>query len=423
MTPPIPRHRVLTEWEYHARDLEEAFREPIIIDHLEATAETAGAFASVFDNLRRDLAALPWLAEEAAYGWVLERGAYRFAAEAMNQSRVLHALGGLVDADDPARRRAAGGVAARQTLAWRIEAAEPQCRRVGDWRFVVVPFAWENATVLLLLALRAHAVASQAFRRLFALPPTIADWRAPAKGLLLSAIPLPEAREALVDSFLIERMRTAHPWFEDAVFSLAQFDDPVVRTLTSISTDWVVGHEVGHALLHAQTPWSPERERQADRAGLVQLLQWIRPRDLTGLAADISPNLWDYLSARIGLLMLTLANRIQTPAWGERSPLADLRARSLRADILGLVDRTTITSEEVRLIDEIEECFESFLIDLAALREEVPAWAQARARHAARSADQAVRAELAAHKAAGGGPIRPQPEDRCGGLPRTPSPS
>jgi hypothetical protein len=37
----------------------------------------------------------------------------------------------------------------------------------------------------------------------------------------------------------------------------------------------------------------------------------------------------------------------------------------------------------------------------------MPAWAEARARHAARAADEVVRAELAAHKASGGGPVLP----------------
>lgn len=49
----LPRRRVLTDWEEYARGVEEAFREPIIVDHMEAMAEVPGVFASVFGNLER----------------------------------------------------------------------------------------------------------------------------------------------------------------------------------------------------------------------------------------------------------------------------------------------------------------------------------------------------------------------------------
>jgi hypothetical protein len=406
----IVRHRVLTDWEAYAASQEEAFGEPIIVDHLEAMADVPGVFASVFGNLARDLAAQPWLAEEAGYSWVTERGAYRFAAEALNQSRVLNALGGLIDAEDRVQRRAAAGIVARQALAWRVEDAEPYCHRAGPWRFVVLPFGWDNVISLMILALRGHGQSNPVFSRLFPGTPEVADWRAAAKGLLLAAIPLPEARAALVDSFVLDTMRKAHPWLEGAIFSLADHHDPVVRTLASISTDWVIGHEVGHALLHETTPWSLEREMQADRAGLVQLVTWSRPRDLTGLAPDLSPNFWDYLSARIGLMMLTLAADLQhrsdiAPASG--TGLARQRSASLRAALLERVAVTTITPEELGLIDALDSGFEAFVGDLARLRAEMPAWAEARARHAARAADEIVRAELAAHKASGGGPVLP----------------
>ncbi len=109
----LPRHQVLTDWEAYVRGVEEAFREPIIVDHMEAMAEVPGVFASVFGNLERDLAAQPWLIDDGGYDWVTTRGAYRFAAEALNQSRVLNALGGLVDPHYPEQRRAAAGIAAR----------------------------------------------------------------------------------------------------------------------------------------------------------------------------------------------------------------------------------------------------------------------------------------------------------------------
>jgi hypothetical protein len=356
----IARHRVLTDWEAYAAGLEEAFGEPIIVDHLEAMAEVPGVFASVFSNLARDLAAQPWLAEEAGYSWVTERGAYRFAAEALNQSRVLNALGGLIDPDDPAQRLAAAGIAARQALSWRVEDAEPYCHRAGPWQFVVLPFGWDNVISLMILALRGHGQSNPVFARLFPRAPEVADWRAAAKGLLLAAIPLPEARAALVDSFVLETMRKAHPWLEEAIFSLADHHDPVVRTLASISTDWVIGHEVGHALLHETIPWSLEREMQADRAGLVQLVTWSRPRDLTGLATDLSPNFWDYVSARIGLMMLTLAGDLQhrsNNAAASGTGLARQRSASLRAELLERVAVTTITPEELELIDALDRSF------------------------------------------------------------------
>lgn len=89
MTIPERRHRIVGDWEAHAGEVEAAFREPDIVAHLERMALIPGTFESVLGNIAKDLNAQPWLVEEAGYDWTLDRTAYRFAQEALNQSRVL----------------------------------------------------------------------------------------------------------------------------------------------------------------------------------------------------------------------------------------------------------------------------------------------------------------------------------------------
>jgi hypothetical protein len=409
MTIPERRHRLVSDWESHAGEVEPAFREPDIVDHLERMAFIPGSFESILSNIAKDLQAQPWLVEEADYEWALDRTAYRFAQEALNQSRVLNALGGLVRPQDP--KALASGIAARQYLRWRIEDAEPHFARHADWRFVVLPFGWDNAISLLMLAFQAHAGASPIFQRMFPGSSPLADWRRPAKGLLLAGMPLP-AQLPVVDSFLLEAMRNEHPWYNDALISIAEFDDPAVRTIWSLSSDWVVGHEVTHALLHETVPWSIEREMEADLGGLIQLITWTRPRDLTGLAEDLSPNFWDFISARTGLMMLTLASNL---AQRQRGPAAVTMTDGAMARLVHLhnfidvnLGATTITSEEVGLITQFADRFDAFMADFSALQVSIPPWAPAQSRRAARQADRVFHEELAAHKAKGGGLILPE---------------
>lgn len=408
MSIPEQRHRVVSDWEAHAGGVEAAFREPDIVDHLERMAFIPGTFESVLGNIAKDLQAQPWLVEQAGYEWALDRTAYRFAQEALNQSRVLNALGGLVRPQDA--KASASGIAARQYLRWRIEDSEPHCVHHADWRFVVLPFGWDNAISLFMLAFQAHAGASPVFQRMFPDSSLMADWRRPAKGLLLAAMPIP-AQLPVVDSFLLDAMRNEHPWYNDALISIAEFDNPAVRTIWSLSSDWVVGHEVTHALLHETVPWSIEREMQADLGGLIQLVTWTRPRDLTGLAEDLSPNFWDFISARTGLMMLTLASDL---AQRQRGSAAVAMTDGAKARLTHLHDfigvnlgATTITSEEVGMMTQFADRFESFMADFSALQASIPPWAPAQSRRAAREADRVFREELAAHKAKGGGLILP----------------
>jgi hypothetical protein len=57
--PPTVRHSVLTDWEAYAASVEQALGEPIKVDHLQAMAEVPGVFASVFSDLKRDVAEQP----------------------------------------------------------------------------------------------------------------------------------------------------------------------------------------------------------------------------------------------------------------------------------------------------------------------------------------------------------------------------
>lgn len=409
MTIPEQRHRIVGDWEAHAGEVEAAFREPDIVDHLERMAFIPGTFESVLGNIAKDLQAQPWLVEEAGYEWALDRTAYRFAQEALNQSRVLNALGGLMRPQDA--KAPGSGIAARQYLSWRIEHAEPHCARSASWRFIVLPFGWDNAISLLMLAFQAHAGASPVFRRMFPASMPMDDWRRPAKGLLLAAMPIP-AQLPVVDSFLLDAMRGEHPWYNDAIISIAEFDDPAVRTIWSLSSDWVVGHEVTHALLHETVPWSLEREMQADLGGLIQLITWTRPRDLSGLAEDLSPNFWDFISARTGLMMLTLASDLAQRQRGATAAAMANGAKTRLAHLHDFIDvnlaALTITPEEAGLIAQFADCFGAFMADFSALQAGIPEWAPAQARRAAREADRVFREELAAHKAKGGRRIEPE---------------
>lgn len=411
MSPPLIRHRVVTDWEACSITIEETFGEPDIVYHLERMADSPGSFDAALFNLAKDLDAQPWLVDDAGYGWVTDRSAYRFAQEAINQGRILNALGGLLSPNDQEGRKAASNIAARQGLRWRLDDAEPYCFPYADWRFVVIPFAWDNVISILMLAIRSHAARTKVARRLFPDPSPVDDWRRPAKGLLLAAMPIPEARTAIIDSFLLAQMRNADAWFADAIISIDEFFDEAVRSLWAASSDWVVGHEVTHALLHRQHPWSLDREMQADRGGLIQMMAWTRPRDLAGLSGDLSPNFWDYVSARLGLMMLTLTSELQHRLRGSGA-LSMLDATQLRSAHISEIVRenaqqTTITSEEFALFDALDEAFDNFLADLAMLQASIPGWAMARARQAARKADKVLREELRVHKAKGGGLILP----------------
>jgi hypothetical protein len=248
-------------------------------------------------------------------------------------------------------------------------------------------------------------------RHLFASPPPIEDWKAPAKGLLLAAMPISEARKAIVDSFLLGEMRKSEPWFSDAMISIEEFDDDAVRSLWAISSDWVIGHEVTHALHHDRTGWSIEREMQADLGGLLQLMSWTRPKDFSGLNAGLSPNFWDYVSARIGLMMLTLTSELERRLRGASAASiangVNARSMRMRTVLAANIDVTTITADELAILNALDEGFDGFLTDLAALLTKIPTWAMARVRQAARKADFVFRQELAAHKAKGGGQILP----------------
>jgi hypothetical protein len=148
---------------------------------------------------------------------------------------------------------------------------------------------------------------------------------------------------------------------------------------------------------------------QADLGGLLQLMSWTRPKDLSGLVADLSPNFWDYVSARIGLMMLTLSSELQQRLRGGAALLmangARARSKRMRAVLLTNIAVTTITTDELALLDAMDDSFDLFLTDLAVLHAAIPTWAMARSRQAARKADMVFREELAAHKAKGGGPI------------------
>lgn len=412
MNPP-ERHQLLRDWETFASVDEEAFGEPIIIDHLEASADRPHAFASVFGNIQSLFKAQPWLVEEAGYGWAVERGAYRFPAEALNQWRLLNAIAGLTNSEDVQQRKAVAGIAARQSLSWRIAHADPYCASYRGWRFVVLPFGLDNLANLLMLALRAHPVMKPLLAQISLVPPGTGDWTAPGKGIHLLSLPLLDDTPLLVDSFAVHQMAQAHGWWNGATYTLAGIEDPVVRTLASIATDWVIGHEVGHALFHDGDQPSLERELLADRAGLVSLLSWTRPRDLAGLDPNLSDNFWDYLSARLVLLILTIVCGSEQEAATDAVLLDDIRARAtgLRTLILEQVASTTLTTREAALIHALDDGFDRFAADLKALHAAAPPWAIARARHAARNADETVRRELAEHKAKGGGPIQPEPGD------------
>lgn len=412
MNPPA-RHRLLRDWETFASLDEEAFAEPLIIDHLEASADLPHVFASVFGNIQSLFKVQPWLVEEAGYGWAVERGAYRFPAEALNQWRLLNAIAGLTNPEDPRQRKAVAGIAARQSLSWRIAHADPYCASCRGWRFVVLPFGLDNLANLLMLALRTHPVMRPLLAQIAPVLPGTGDWTAPGKGIHLLSLPLLDDAPLLVDSFAVHKMAQAHEWWNGAIYTLAGIEDPVVRTLASIATDWVIGHEVGHALFHDGEQPSLERELLADRAGLVSLLSWTRPRDLEGLDHDLSDNFWDYLSARLVLLILAIVCGSEQDAATDAALLGNITARAtgLRTLILEQVASTTLTPQEVALIHALDEGFERFVADLKTLHAAAPPWAIARARYAARDADKTVRRELAEHKAKGGGPIEPEPGD------------
>lgn len=279
----------------------------------------------------------PWLKDEAGYGWALHRHAYNTPLEALDQHRVLNSLVALAELSEGEDWQAnLRPIVIRQIFRWGLSTAAPQIVTHGGWWILINPYAWHNVLHLGLHGLRSFMVETGVENPL--LP---SEFRAPlgwqryARGLWLAGLQVDGLASCPIDSYQIECARDRVPFFDGSIIGQHECCDLAITTLFSLTSDFIVGHEVAHTVFHS-SPRQPNpalREIEADRGALYALWRWERARDLSHLATGLSNRTYDLLSALLGSLFLVIANTLSHQHHGEAAEQG-LREAAKRQDAL-----------------------------------------------------------------------------------------
>lgn len=399
-------------WRRLAPRYDPSVRYPFIETFHSEQAWGAVSFDSLHTNLSLALERAPWLRTQAGYAWVLLREAFRFPAEALNQMRVLQTLAAF--GDQPGFSRATmTRIAVRETTRFNMRQSGPRADGAGGWKFVVVPFGWDNFVMLSLRAFMGHA--RQIGTRSAVLNAgEHCDWLPLAKGMLVNDVI--EASTALNDAVVAQAIRRTIPWFGNSVISMAEFDDAATRSLWGLTGDALVGHEVAHHLLDLAEHGSTESEIEADRMSIFALASWPRARDTAGLPRR-SDGFWTYVSVLLGLMMLITSAAVRKSFTGEPSPTAEALAARLTA-LSDLVEHNPalceLVEEDLEEVHAITVSLHRFIGDLIPALQEIPHAARATLEPTIEAASAEFLAELLDHIATNGRVIStrtPRPPD------------
>jgi hypothetical protein len=249
----------------------------ILTLHTEASWSSS-PFSSLEAALRQQLNAAPWL-EELGYGWTLERGAYDFSQEALNQVRVLSALAGF-GAD------ARAGVSARLTTGWSA-LESPRALPGKVWSFVQVPFSWDNFATTLFGGVLAYGLEQGSLPPRFTPHDGLPDWRDAAAGLVVQASLPSEAQ--IASPGIAEWLARNVDCLRGASRGFLDIPSQQACCLWCLSCDFLIAHETAHLLYHnggsARTDEADEHD--ADMRAFDAIRRWSGSRDVNAICAGL----------------------------------------------------------------------------------------------------------------------------------------
>ena len=321
--------QLLKTWQRCATSEEVVLNDPFILDQLRNAPKTRATIERHIDSIKRVLTRLPHDVAEAYAGWCLDPEFYRFASEAFYQGRILYWLAVAARFHDISRMGRT--FIARQIIRPSGLNSTPRIKSTGDLEFIVYPApstAWLyemmgilvceqknegildkkiEEYVLYLLAYRAYT--------------TAADFST-AFGI-----------DYLIDEIVLKGRppHVSHPVSQEAAFLIQAVED------------FVINHEIAHAMLSHSSAGNQNGKMEADADNLaieLMLAEFVKDLPDAGEQQISVPD-----RPLIGYLCLNL--------WGLFRETAEWRASLFLADTpdkMQQIQERTSKLKDMRLV-------------------------------------------------------------------------